>query len=108
MRAGNMEAILQTFDRREAVDALLRAIDRSDLHAMERQTSILRHCLEPSPRADSLDAEHTDALSGLVEEIEGSLRRMRRTAAGEMARIRGTAPLLEHVGLERSGRLATH
>ncbi|MEZ5363871.1 MAG: hypothetical protein R2748_16425 [Bryobacterales bacterium] len=103
-----MEARLQTLNRREAVDALLRAIDRSDLHAMERQTSILRHCLEPSPHANSFDKERTDALSGLVEEIEGSLRRMRRTASGEMARIRGAAPLLEHVVQEGRRRLTEH
>lgn len=85
--------------RQNAIGALLRAIDDSDLLTMERCLETLRGSLLPVPGAPSLEAEQLDALHGLAQEIERSLRRMRHTAAGEMARIRAAVPLLEHVGL---------
>ena len=83
--------------RQNAIGALLRAIDKRDLPAMERCVEALRGCLAAPAGAASLEAEQLDALDGVAEEIERSLRRMRTAAAGEMARIRAAAPLLEHV-----------
>ena len=81
----------------DLVGGLLRAIEQRDLHAMELNVHALRGSLTPLPGDASLRAEQLDALSGLAEEIERSLRRMRASAASEMTRIQAAAPLLQHV-----------
>ena len=83
----------------DAVGALLLAIEERDLHEMEAQVESLRGCLVPVIADTSMQAEQLDALAGFAEEIERALRRMRASAAGEMARIRAVAPLLEHLAL---------
>jgi hypothetical protein len=97
--SGDMVATLMDECCDTLVEALLGAIEARDLHAMELHVEALRDALSPLPAASSLQAEQVDALRGLAEEIERSLRRMRTSAAGEMARIRSVAPLLEHVAL---------
>jgi hypothetical protein len=97
-----MPSLAPSSQRQNAIGALLRAIDNRDLLAMERCVETLRGCLAAPAGAASLESEQIDALDGAAQEIERSLRRMRTAAAGEMARIRAAAPLLEHIGLEAS------
>ena len=92
-------------DCRDLVAALLRAIEERDLRAMEERVEALRGCLRPAAAESSMQAEKLDALTGFADEIDRSLRRMRTTAAGEMARIRAAAPLLEHVAMGAPFRL---
>jgi hypothetical protein len=86
---------------REAVGELLHAIERRDLPAMETRLDLLRGYLAvrevSSAGADRSLIERMDALDGLAEEIDAALRRMRAEAAGQMARIQATAPLLLHL-----------
>ena len=86
-------------DCQDLVAALLRAIEERDLQAMGERVEALRACLCPATAESSMQAEKLDALTGFADEIDRSLRRMRKMAAGEMARIRAAAPLLAHVGL---------
>lgn len=82
------------------VGSLVLALERRDLPAMEQNVRALRACLTPMPSATTLETERLDALNGLAEEVENALRRMRLSAAGEMARIRAAAPLLQRVVLD--------
>ena len=81
----------------DPVSGLLDAIEQRDLHAMENNVQALRGSLARVPKGASARAEQLDALRGIAEEIERSLRRMRTAAASEMTRIQAAAPLLAHV-----------
>ena len=97
MRAAVMQ--MQARQCEALVEDLVRALERRDLLAMEQNVRALRACLAPMPSSTTLEIERLDALNGLAEEVESALRRMRRSAAGEMARIRAAAPLMQQVVL---------
>ena len=94
---------------RDAVGGLLSAMDAQDLRGIEDELSRLRAFLSTRDAADQLCEagrrqrldrlfeERLDALEGVVDAIQCSVRGLRQSTGHEMSRLRETAPLLRHL-----------
>ena len=90
---------------RESIEELLRALDRNDLKSIEREIYRIRRQLARRPlESDAairglarFRMEQLEAIDGVTESIEVSLRSLRRSTRDELERIKHSESLLQHL-----------
>ncbi len=99
----NVEELYQTC--KGSIEELLRALERNDLNGIEREILRIRQHLTTRPLDSELDLrglarfrmEQLEAIDGVTEAIEISLRSLRRSTRDELERIRHSESLLSHL-----------
>lgn len=99
----NVEELYQTC--KGSIEELLRALERNDLNGVQREVYRIRQQLASRPLPGETDLrglarfrmEQLEAIDGVTEAIEISLRSLRRSTRDELERIRHTESLLAHL-----------